>query len=391
MNGEGGDSWNVGELPFIWKPLATPHNPDGLPDTLPFTVSVNPRTGTLVQAANPDVASALRQAYELGSAITGQMDASGIGRGYADDFLRFMIGDGGERALKGRRILEVGCGNGFLLSRLAEQGADVLGIDPGEHSNATYDVPIIRDFFPSRQVTGPFDTIIAFAVLEHVEDPLAFLDHLFSLVAPGGEVVLGVPDCGPYIGAGDVSCLFHEHWSYFDLQTLRRTLEKAGSTDNEVCVSRFGGMLYARGQRSHARRAAGDPGQSSAVIALDNFRALAERGIAMVARFFAEAVSRDETIGVYVPSRIVNALFAGSIDTTNCRFFDDNPLMKGSYFPGLAIPVEDRADLVSYPTNRVLVMSRSFGDTIAAALRALLPPQVAITRWDELFSTGTEA
>jgi len=387
MSTDDEDRWHVGQLPFIWRPQPSPHNSEGLPDTLPFTLRVASQTGTFVQEPHPVVSSALARAYALGSAVTGQMDESGIGRGYADDFLTFIqTGRPSPPDFSGMRVLDVGCGNGYLLHRLASRGADVLGIDPGDHANAKYDVRIIRDFFPSSKVRGRFDMIIGFAMLEHVEDPPAFMAQLFEHLVPGGEVVLGVPDCGPYLQTGDISCLFHEHWSYFDHETLARTISAAGGHDVSVHRGRFGGMLYARATQGGADSRTATPGEEySGRNALRKFREQGSRGVTALREYARTASASGETVGVYVPSRVVNAVFVGDIPTDNWRFFDDNPLLKGSYFPGIGISVEDRAALLARPTDRVLIMSRSFGKVIARGLAEVLGTRVRITTWQELF------
>jgi len=381
--------WTVGDLPFTFKPLTSPHNPNGLPDRLPFRIRVNRRSGTFVQDADPAVSSFLARAYSLGSTITGQMDDEGIGRGYADDFLNFIMGQRELSTFRGKRVLEVGCGNGFLLHQLATHGADVIGIDPGDHAKSKYDVPIIRDFFPSRRIAGKFDTIIGFAMLEHVEDPERFLQELFTLLAPGGDILLGVPDCGPYLAAGDISCLFHEHWSYFDGESLARTVRGAGGITVDVSAGRFGGMLFARvTQDSEQDRGTEVQDQLDTAEQLVAFRKRAEHAIDVVTRYFFAARVAGEAVGVYVPGRIVNALCAGNVAIENCRFFDDSPLLKASYYPGIPVPVENRGDLIAHPPDRVLIMSRSFGNLIANELREQLPARVQITGWDELFASA---
>lgn len=380
------ERWHVGDLPFIWRPLQSPHNDDRLPDTLPFTLRVNQQTGAFVQESNPAVSAALARAYELGSAITGQMDEAGIGRGYTDDFLDFIRNGRASVDFSGMRILEVGCGNGYLLHRLAMHGAQVLGIDPGDHSNAKYDVPIIRDFFPSSRVTGRFDMIIGFAILEHIEDPPLFIAQLFERLEAGGDIVLGVPDCGPYLQSGDISCLFHEHWSYFDAETVARTIRVAGGSDVRVQPGRFGGMLYARATHGAGSSTAAIPeGNAPVGTVLRAYREKAHRGIAALSEYARAASAKDETIGVYVPGRVVNAVYVAAIPTNTWRFFDDNPLLKGTYFPGLDVPVEDRDALLARATDRVLIMSRSFGGVIARNLAAQLDERVRITTWQELF------
>ena len=382
--------WPIGHLPFIWNPLRTPANPPGLPNTLPFTLGLDRRTGSLVQESNPQVSKALAQAYALGSMITGQMDETGIGRRYADDFLEFIGAAGDAPRFQGQRVLEVGCGNGYLLHRVAQLGATVLGLEPGEHGQAKFDVPVIRDFFPSPQMAGRFHKILLFGVLEHVEQPIEFLEQILALLHPGGEALLGVPDCAPYIQAGDLSCLIHEHWSYFDEGSLRRALEQAGGAPIHVCPSGFGGLLYARVTRPESvgadRSSAGSTdGVHEYESRLDHFRERAERGVRAIAAYINAVTSTGETVGVYVPGRIINALFAGGVVGRAIRFFDDNPMLAGTYFPGVDRPVESRAALIDDPTPHVLIMSRSFGDTIAAELRSLLPETTVIRTWHDLF------
>lgn len=380
-------SWDIGHLPFMWNPLRTPHNPDGLPDTLPFTLTMNRSTGALIQAPMPLVSQALSRAYSIGSMITGQMGESGIGRRYTDDFLSFM-GEtaAGESPFTGQRVLEIGCGNGYLLHRLAGLGANVLGLEPGEHGQAKYNVPVVKDFFPSTQITGPFDVIVMFGVLEHVEQPVNFIEQVFALLARAGKVFIGVPDCAPYIEAGDLSCLIHEHWSYFDHISLAWTLLRAGGDEIQVRPSGFGGLLYACVSRRHSSEASArseEPEVSSS--RLENFRVRAKQSIRGIARFVDVAATVGESVGVYVPGRIINALFAGRIEPRDWRFFDDNPLLKGSFFPGLPMPIEDRSDLLARPTTRLLIMSRSFGDAMVKELRPSLPAETVISTWYDLF------
>jgi SAM-dependent methyltransferase len=372
-------SWNLGQLPFLWTPLRSPANPDGLPDKLPFTLGMNSLTGRLVQEPNRDVSVALAHAYSLGSMITGQMAPTGIGRQYTDDFLAFL----GPGEFAGRRVLEIGCGNGYLLSRLSGLGARVLGLEPGEFEGPSYDVPIIRDFFPSPEVKGRFDTILMFGVLEHVENPIDFMRRVCAMLAPNGEVALGVPDCAPYIEAGDLSCLIHEHWSYFDRHSLERTLAEAVGGEIEVRSSGFGGLL-------HARVAPQRPQNVKSVHhdqpSLNQFRRRAERAVQSLGSYLKGAMTAGDAVGIYVPGRVINALFAANEPIAHCRFFDDNPLLKGTYFPAVPIPVEDRRDLIARPTDRVLIMSRSFGNVIAKELREQLSARVQITGWNELFA-----
>lgn len=97
-----------------------------------------------------------------------------------------------------RRVLDVGCGDGFLAARLAERIPDVTALDA--------DAPVLhraQDRFagmPIRWVRGDvmtaalpeadFDAVVSNAALHHVDDTRAALRRLAGLVAPGGTLAL---------------------------------------------------------------------------------------------------------------------------------------------------------------------------------------------------------
>jgi hypothetical protein len=231
-----------------------------------------------------------------------------------------------------------------------------------------------------------------FGVLEHLEKPRALLEQIFPLLRPGGVLLLAVPDCAPYIEVGDLSFLIHEHWSYFDDRSLAQTLRVAGGSDAAVTAGRFGGMLYARvgaggtGALPDEAPTAAE-GAAEAATRLAAFRERAARATAAMAEYMGAAQKSAKSVGVYVPGRVINTLFAAGASTDDCRFFDDNPLLQGTYFPGVSIPIETRASLVANPTDRLLIMSRSFGEKIATELAPQLP-RVEITTWRDLFKSA---
>lgn len=109
--------------------------------------------------------------------------------------------------LKGRRVLDVGCGNGYYLWRMLGEGAEqVLGIDPMWLFRMQYRV--LAQFFspalaPAQQVemlpvgidelpaqTEYFDTVFSMGVLYHRRDPVQHIRQLLGHLRSGGELVL---------------------------------------------------------------------------------------------------------------------------------------------------------------------------------------------------------
>lgn len=380
-------SWKIASMPFVWSPLSSPKNGDDLPDNLPFELAFDERTGLVIQRPNVEVQDALAVAYRKGSILTGLMDEEGIGRSYADDFLSFIVRSIQRQEFSGLRILEIGCGNGYLLKRLRDAGAEVLGIEPGEHGQNggdTWNVPIIHGCFPNKAVQDQFDLIISFAVLEHVENPQSFLSLIKSNLKPSGKVIIGVPDESPYILHGDVSTLFHEHWSFFDAQTLSNTVRLAGYEELQIEQSGYGGSLYCAMRSVQGTTWLSAEVTANSVKRARNYILEARSNCQKFSEYCEHIFAKNKTLGIYVPCRVVNVLAIANIPLKEIRFFDDNPAVHGTYFPGMNIPVENRQQLIAAPTDYVLVMSRTFGDRLAQGLREALPETIKIQTVSEI-------
>ena len=104
-------------------------------------------------------------------------------------------------ALKGARVLDVGCGGGILSEALAAAGAHVTGIDLAprvievarlhlHESSLQVDYREISVEALAGQLPGAFDAITCMEMLEHVPDPGSVIDACATLLKPGGCLFL---------------------------------------------------------------------------------------------------------------------------------------------------------------------------------------------------------
>ncbi|WP_260745379.1 class I SAM-dependent methyltransferase [Mycobacterium sp. SMC-2] len=92
------------------------------------------------------------------------------------------------------RILDVGCGGGVLLDRLARVGFNNLsGADPflAADGQTRHGVPLMKRYLS--EVTGEFDLIMFNHSLEHVPDFVATLEAAYEKLAPGGACLVRLP------------------------------------------------------------------------------------------------------------------------------------------------------------------------------------------------------
>ena len=100
--------------------------------------------------------------------------------------------------LKGKKILDVGCGGGLLSEALAREGADVVALDLAEElieiaklhlyeSNVKVEYRLQSVESLAEDMAGQFDAITCMEMLEHVPDPSSILRACEKLLKPGGK------------------------------------------------------------------------------------------------------------------------------------------------------------------------------------------------------------
>ncbi len=108
------------------------------------------------------------------------------------------------KALKDLDILDIGCGGGLVCEPLARLGANVTGADADENAikvakehakemglKISYEADAVEN------IAQQFDVVLALEIIEHVDNPAAFVENVVNRVKPGGLCIFSTLNRNP--------------------------------------------------------------------------------------------------------------------------------------------------------------------------------------------------
>ncbi|HWK16296.1 MAG TPA: methyltransferase domain-containing protein [Solirubrobacteraceae bacterium] len=101
----------------------------------------------------------------------------------------------------GLRVLDMACGEGYGSELLSRSAAAVLGVDANpeahEHARLRYvrqNLGFERNLVELHGSPGEYDAVVFLQTIEHVQDPVAVLEHFRTILAPGGIAFISTPN-----------------------------------------------------------------------------------------------------------------------------------------------------------------------------------------------------
>jgi hypothetical protein len=297
-----------------------------------------------------------------------------------------------ERAGLGSRsfVVELGSNDGYLLQHFVPKRIPTLGVDPAANVAAAAEergVPTLVGFFGAAlaerivRERGLADVVIGNNVLAQVPDLNDFVDGVRILLAPRGTATFEFPHLARLLEGLQYDTIYHEHFSYFSLTTIRTVLAAHGLTVVDVEELRsHGGSL-----RIYAQQGTNASMPSAAVhelVAREESEGLLDPGrYRRFARAAEEskrsllelliALKREgkQCVGYGAPGKGNTLLNYCGIRTDFLDYtVDRNPYKHGRFTPGTHIPIMPPERIAETRPDAIMILPWNLAREIASQL-----------------------
>jgi SAM-dependent methyltransferase len=285
--------------------------------------------------------------------------------------------------IRGKQIIEIGCGKGEFLALLCEAGDNQgIGIDPGcipgrLQGVGASRVRLIRDLYSEKYSDLPADVVCCRHTLEHIQPTRAFMQMVRRVIGPRQDtlVFLEVPDMTRVLRERAFWDIYYEHCTYLTAGSLARLFQSTGFEIIELVRDFDDQYLWITARPTD--------GPTTPSLALESDLAVTA---ADVASFRAQApndvrAGRDLIRSLAAEGRKPVLWGAGSKAVallTTCGIgpeieclVDINPHKAGKFLPGTGHPVVAPEFLREYQPQLVIAMNPVYQDEIRQHLSAL--------------------
>ncbi|MCG3128162.1 MAG: hypothetical protein CHACPFDD_03038 [Phycisphaerae bacterium] len=284
----------------------------------------------------------------------------------------------GRYGLRGRTVVEFGCGDGHFLGCLRQAGAIPVGVEPSRPFAA---LARERGFAihgcyvePGLSLPGsPFDAFAARQVLEHVTDVAGFLAGVRASLTAGAVGLVEVPSLEQTIERERFYDFFADHVNYFTAETLEALLRRFGFDCLRVERGMNGEFLVAEvrcGGAAGVQRGAAE--SSMAGLSGGGLQASMQRLIGELRAYVGSHVQAGRKVGVWGAGGKGIAVLAAAELNGIALLVDSDPHKQGAYTPVSHLLVRSPEVLLSEPPDALVLTALAYREEIIRELRGRL-------------------
>ncbi|RMF72441.1 MAG: methyltransferase domain-containing protein [Planctomycetota bacterium] len=284
--------------------------------------------------------------------------------------------------LRGKRILEIGCGKGEFLIELCARGEnDGIGIDPSYRPDRTTHpaagrIEFIRDLYSERYTHLTADFVCCRHTLEHIGPTLEFMRMVRRAIGDRPETVVffELPEALRVLREGAFWDIYYEHCSYFTPGALARLFRLADfdPTRIELVYDSQYLLITALPRTPSDAKLPHEESPAEVIREVDAFRTRCAESIAKWAQFVRGAFAKGERVVLWGSgSKGVSFLTTLGISDEIEYVVDINPHKHGRFMPGAGQEIVPPDFLRDYQPSHVIAMNPVYRDEIQAELDRL--------------------
>lgn len=283
-------------------------------------------------------------------------------------------------------VIEVASNDGYLLRNFVSRGIPCLGIEPTASTAAAAEklgIPVLREFFGEQlgkrlAADGMrADLVAGNNVYAHVPDINDFTRGLKAVLKPGGTITLEFPHLMRLIEHKQFDTVYHEHFSYLSLHTVRRIFSFAGLRIwNVEELSTHGGSLRIYGCHATDSRLTSDAVEE--ILAAEfgrglqdlgtyqNFQAAADKVKDDLISFLVEQKRSGKKVAAYGAAAKGNTLlnYAGIKPDLLSFVCDAAAAKQGKFMPGSHIPILHPSVLLERQPDYVVILPWNISEEV---------------------------
>ena len=274
--------------------------------------------------------------------------------------------------LIGKKIVEIGCGQGEFLLPLKEFDVKPFGI---ENKKSLANIAkangikvfngFINDDLEAIKNKGPFDAFLSFNFIEHQPDPNKMLSSIYEIMSDDGVGIITAPSFEYIIENGSYYEFIRDHIAYYTFDTLCFLANKNGFDviEKEMINRDTLSVIVKKRQLFNCNRL-----KESQLILQNEFENL-----------IGKYKSRNMTVSVWGASHqgftVLSTLKLGEkIEYV----IDSAPFKQNKFAPSSHIPIVSPEYFGSNPTDAVIIIAPGYSDEIYKIIKSICNKKIDI-------------
>lgn len=273
--------------------------------------------------------------------------------------------------LKGKKIIEVGCGQGEFLQVLTEFPVKAYGIEHKEElvvKAREKGLQVEKQFAEDESVVlenGPFDAFLSFNFLEHQPNPNGMMRCIYNNLAEGGFGLVTVPSFEYILENDSFYELLRDHIANYSEETLRFLMEKNGFRVLECSMVNRDTLSIIVQKRPRVNTKGLE----------DNFSLLKNQ----MKQFVEERVKQGKKVAIWGASHQgFTAASTTEIEKGISYIIDSAPFKQGKYSPASHLPIVSPEHFFKEPVDSIIIIAPGYTKEIADTIKLRFGKEIEV-------------